>query len=394
MEEAGVSLRGAIAIVGIGETEVGSLRGRGATEICADASRRALADAGLVKDQLDGLITCNPWVESHLYHAEMFAEYLQIFPRYSMTLNAGGATSLAALHHAASAIVTGMCDTVLITSGDNPRTGMTPGETASKMLTTVHPQFDAPYGMGLQGAYAFAARAHMHEFGTTSEQLAAVAVAARYHASLNPGAEMREPIEISDVLNSPVIADPLHVLDCSLWSDGGAAVVVVAAERARDFPQRPVYMLGIGEGHWHEHIFQARSLVTTAASESGPRAYEMAGLGPDDMDFAQVYDCFTSVAIAELEDLGFCKKGEGGPFVADGNAVLGGRLPVNTHGGLLSHSHTGHPGSMFALTEAVTQLRGQGGARQVPGAEVGLVHGQGGVLSSHCTLILGNEVSG
>jgi acetyl-CoA acetyltransferase len=248
--------------------------------------------------------------------------------------------------------------------------------------------------MGLQGAYAFAARAHMHEFGTTSEQLAAVAVAARYHASLNPSAEMRQPIEISDVLDSPVIADPLHVLDCSLWSDGGAAVVVVAAERAPHFPQRPVYMLGIGEGHWHEHIFQARSLVTTAASESGPRAYEMAGLGPNEMDFAQVYDCFTSVAIAELEDLGFCKKGEGGPFVADGNAVLGGRLPVNTHGGLLSHSHTGHPGSMFALTEAVTQLRGEAGARQVPGAEVGLVHGQGGVLSSHCTLILGNEVSG
>ncbi len=386
-------LRGSIAIVGVGETEVGALHGRGATELCADASRRALADAGLKKDVIDGLVTCNTWVESHLYHAEMFAEYLQVFPRFSMTVNAGGATSLAALHHAASAILTGMCDTVLIASGDNPRTGMTPAETAISMLSTVHPQFDAPYGMPLTGSYAMAARAHMHEFGTTSEQLAAVAVAARSHAELNPSAEMRQPIEVRDVLESPLVADPLHQLDCSLWSDGGAAVVVTAAERARDFPHAPVYLLGIGEGHWHEHLFQARSLVTTAASESAPRAYEMAGVGPSDVDFAEVYDCFTSVAIAELEDLGFCKKGEGGPFVEDGNITLGSTLPVNTHGGLLSHSHTGHPGSMFALTEAVTQLRGDAGKRQVEAAEVGLVHGQGGVLSSHCTLILGTEAT-
>ena len=154
-----------------------------------------------------------------------------------------------------------------------------------------------------------------------------------------------------------------------------------------------MYLLGVGEGHWHEHLFQARSLVTTAASESGPRAYRMAGVGPSDIDFAEIYDCFTSVAIAELEDLGFCKKGEGGPFVEGGNITLGNALPVNTHGGLLSHSHTGHPGSMFALTEAVTQLRGDAGKRQVERPELGLVHGQGGVLSSHCTLILGTEAA-
>ncbi len=386
-------LRGSIAIVGMGETEVGALHGRGAVELCADASRRALADAGLGKGDFDGLITCNTWVESHLYHAEMFSEYLQVFPSYSMTVNAGGATSLATLHHAASAILTGMCETVLITAGDCPRTGMTPAETATSMLRTVHPQFDMPYGMPLTGAYAMAARAHMHEFGTPSEQLAAVAVSARQHAALNPAAEMREPITIRDVLESPMASDPLHALDCSLWSDGGAAVVVTAAERARDFPNRPVYLLGIGEGHWHEHLFQARSLVTSAASESAPRAYAMEGLDSADMIFAEIYDCFTSVALVELEDLGFCKKGEGGPFVENGNITLEGSLPVNTHGGLLSHSHTGHPGSMFALTEAVTQLRGEAGARQVPGAEVGLVHGQGGVLSSHCTVILGREAS-
>jgi acetyl-CoA acetyltransferase len=384
-------LRGSIAIVGIGETEVGALHGRGATEICADASRRALADAGLTKDKCDGLITCNTWVESHLYHAEMFAEYLQIFPRYCMTLNAGGATSLAALHHAGSAILSGLCDTVLITSGDCPLTGMTPLQTMESMTTTIHPQFEAPYGMPLFGGYALAARAHMHEFGTTPEQFAAVAVAARDRAVLNPAAQSREPIEISDVLASPMVSDPLHQLDCSLWSDGGAAVIVTAAERARDFPGRPVFMLGIGEGHWHEHLFASRSLVSCAASESGPRAFEMAGLRPDDVDVAEIYDCFTSVAIVELEDLGFCKKGEGGPFVESGSIALGGSLPLNTHGGLLAHSHTGHPSSLFSLTEAVTQLRGAGGERQVEGAEVALVHGQGGVLSSHCTVILGTE---
>jgi acetyl-CoA acetyltransferase len=388
-----VQLRGSLAIVGIGETEVGSLPGHGSTEICVDAARRALADAGLEKERIDGLITCNPWVERHLYHAEMVSEYMQIFPRYTMTLNAGGAGSYAALHHAATAILAGLCDTVLITAGDNPRTGLSMLEIVESVSSTLHPQFEAPYGMGVQGFYALAARAHMHEFGTTSEQLAAVAVDARRHAALHPGAELREPIEIRDVLESRVVADPLHQLDCSLWSDGGAAVVVTAAERARDFPHRPVYMLGIGEGHWHEHLTAARSLVTSAASESGERAYAMAGLGPADMDFANVYDCFTSVAIVELEDLGFCKKGEGGPFVADGNIRLGAALPVNTHGGLLCHSHTGHPGSMFALTEAVIQLRGDAGERQVAGAEVGLAHAQGGVLSSHCTVILGRELS-
>ncbi len=388
-----MSLRGSVAIVGMGETPVGALPDRGSTELSAEAARLALADAGLTKDDIDGLITCNPWVEPHLYHAEMFSEYMQVFPRFCMTLNAGGATTLTAVLRAASAIATGVCDTVLMTHGDNPRTGMTGLETLAKMTTTMNPQFELTYGVPLTNGYAMAGRAHMHEYGTKPEHFAQVAASARAHASLNPAAEMREPITVEDVLNSRVVADPLHALDCSLWSDGGAAVVIVAAERAQDFPNKPVYFLGCGEAHWHEHLFQARSLTTTAASESAPRAFEMAGAGPADMDFAQVYDCFTPVLLMELEDLGFCPKGEGGPFVENGNIELGGTIPVNTHGGLLSHSHTGHPGSMFALTEAVTQLRGTGDARQVEGAEVGLVHGQGGVLSSHATLILGTEAA-
>jgi acetyl-CoA acetyltransferase len=202
---------------------------------------------------------------------------------------------------------------------------------------------------------------------------------------------MQEPISIDDVLNSRMIADPLHLLDCSLVSDGGAAIVLTSAERAKDFPNRPVYVLGVGEGHGHEHITQARSLTTSAAVESGRRAFRMAGIGPADIDVAQIYDCFTPVVLIELEDLGFCKKGEAGAFVASGETALGGSLPMNTNGGLLSHCHPGNPGSMFALTEAVAQLRGDSGERQVNGAETALVHGQGGIMSSHATLILGCE---
>jgi acetyl-CoA acetyltransferase len=181
------------------------------------------------------------------------------------------------------------------------------------------------------------------------------------------------------------------LLDCSLVSDGGAAIVLTSRERARDFKQRPVYLLGVGEGHGHEHISAARSLTTSAAVDAGRRAYAMAGVGPKDIDFAQLYDCFTPVVLIELEDLGFCAKGEAGPFVAAGHTAPGGSLPVNTHGGLLSHTHPGNPGSMFALTETVMQLRGQAGERQVAKADLALVHAQGGIMSSHCTIVLGRE---
>jgi acetyl-CoA acetyltransferase len=233
----------------------------------------------------------------------------------------------------------------------------------------------------------------MDTYGTTPEQFAAVAVEARRHAARNPAAQMRDPISIDDVLNSRMIADPLHLLDCSLVSDGGAAVILTSAERAKDYRHHPVFLLGAGEGHSHEHISQAHELTASAAAESGQRAFRMAGLAPADIDLAGIYDCFTPVVLVELEDLGFCTKGEAGAFVAAGETALEGSLPMNTHGGLLSHCHPGHPGAMFALTEAVTQLRHAATGRQVPDAEVALVHAQGGIMSSHSTLILGRERS-
>ncbi|HUG04071.1 MAG TPA: acetyl-CoA acetyltransferase [Steroidobacteraceae bacterium] len=385
------TLRGKAAIVGAADTEVGVIAGMGATELCIDAILRALRDAGIGKDAVDGLVTCNSMAEPLLYHAEAMAEYLQIFPRYCVSVGAGGGTTFTALHQAASAIASGICSTVVVAMADSLRSGMSRERALAMQSSSGHPEFERPYGAPVPGYYALIARAHMHEYGTTPAQLAAVAVSARKHAARNPAAEKRAPISIADVLESRLIADPLHLLDCSLVSDGGAAIVMTSAERARDFRHPPVYLLGAGEGHSHEHISQARSLTTSAAADAGRRAFAMAGLGPADVDLAQLYDCFTPVVIIELEDLGFCAKGEGGAFVAAGNIAPGGALPVNTHGGLLSHCHPGNPGSMFALTEAVLQLRGQAGGRQLAKADIALVHGQGGIMSSHCTIVLGRE---
>ncbi|MGI9295509.1 MAG: acetyl-CoA acetyltransferase [Pseudomonadales bacterium] len=385
------ALRGKVAIVGAADTEVGVVPHLRATELCVDAACRALADAGIDKQSVDGLITCNSMAAPIMYHAEAIAEYLQIFPRYCISVGTGGGTTFSLLHHAASAIVTGMADTILIAMADSLRSGLTREQAMLTQSSTGHPEFEQPYGPTVPAYYALIAQAHMAEFGTTSEQFAEIAVACRQHAAKNPAAQMRESISVDDVLASRMIADPLRLLDCSLVSDGGAAIIMTSAERARDFPHAPVYLLGVGEGHGHEHISQARSLTTSAAVESGARAFAMSGLTLRDIDFAQLYDCFTPTVLVELEDLGFCGKGEGGAFVESGAIRPGGQLPVNTHGGLLSHCHPGNPGSMFALTETVWQLRHQAGERQVAGAETALLHAQGGIMSSHTTAILGRE---
>jgi acetyl-CoA acetyltransferase len=385
------SLRGKVAIVGVADTEVGVLPGRTPMELCVDAALAALADAGIDKSAVDGLVTCNAMAQPLLYHAEAMAEYLQIFPRYCISVGAGGGTTFSILHHAASAIATGMADVVLIAMADSMRSGLTRDQAMLVQSSTGHPQFEQPYGPTVPAYYALIARAHMATYGTTAEQLAAIAVAGRAWAGLNPAAQMREPITVDDVLASRLIADPLHLLDCSLVSDGGSAIVMTSAERARDFPHQPVYLLGAGEGHGHEHISQAHDLTTSGALESGQAAYAMAGVGPGEIDLAQLYDCFTPTVLVELEDLGFCTKGEGGAFIDSGAIAPGGALPVNTHGGLLSHCHPGNPGSMFALTESVWQLRRTAGDRQVADAETALVHAQGGIMSSHTTLILGRE---
>lgn len=386
------SLRGKVAFIGAADSETGVVPHMSATQLCADAALKAMNDAGVTKDEVDGLITCDSLAEPFLYHSEAIAEYLQIDPKYCLSVGTGGGTTFSLIHHAATAIAQGICDTVLISMADSLRSGLTKEKVMNQQASTGHPQFESPYGPSVPSLYALIARAHMAEFGTTSEQFASISVTARKHANLNPAAQMRELITVEDVVNSRMIADPLHLLDCSLISDGGSAVILTSSERTAKNSSDPIYLLGVGEGHHHEHISQAKSLTASAAVDSGKRAYEMAGLVSSDIDFAELYDCFTPAALIELEDLGFCEKGEGGAFVQSGEIELGGSLPINTHGGLLSHCHPGNPGSMFALTEAIVQLRHQAGERQVSDAEVGLVHGQGGVMSSHTTLILGRGI--
>ncbi len=260
--------------------------------------------------------------------------------------------------------------------------------TGARPATIPEATYESPYGNTLVGAYAMAARRHMHQYGTTSEQLAEIAVVTRRHASLNPLAMYRDLITVQDVLNSRMIADPLHLLDCCVVSDGGGAILVTTEERARDLKQPPIFVLGSSESHTHAQISQMPDLTVTAAAITAPRAFAEAGITPDEIDMAMIYDSFTITVLLLLEDLGFCEKGDGGAFVQEGRIALGGQLPINTDGGGLSSNHPGMRG-IFLIIEATRQLRGQCGPRQVTGAKLAVAHGSGGLLSSQATTILG-----
>ncbi len=383
-----MSLRNKAVIVGVGESDIGKLPHMTGLGLNAQAARRALDDAGLKPCQIDGLLTAYSFTEPYFMLGSVLAEYLGLKPTYSSAIISGGASPAIMLHHAAQAIATGAAKTVLVCTGENRATGQSKDATAAALAAVGHPYFEAPYGVGIPSLYALVARAYMHKYGTTREEMAAVAANTRAHACLHPNAHMKKPITIDDVLASKPISEPLNMLDCCLISDAGGAFIVTSAERSADLPVKPVYLAGIGECHTHEHLLCAPSLTEFGASESGSRAYAMAGLEPDDIDLALLYDCFSIVPIIEMEELGLAPRGRGGTFFLEGKARVGGDLPVNTHGGMLSHAHAGAVGGLMSIIEAVRQLRGEAGARQVKGAETALVHGEGGILSSHCTAIL------
>lgn len=386
------SLRNRVAIVGVGESDIGKVPDMSGLGLNAQAARRALDDAGLKVSDIDGVLTAYSFTEPYFMLGTVLCEYLGLRPRYNASLVVGGATPAVMLRHAAEAIVAGNAQTVLVCAGENRATGQSRDQAVAALMAVGHPYFERPYGPSIPGFYAMISRRHMMEFGTTEEQMAAVAVTARHHASLHPNAHMRKPVTVADVMASKPIADPLKMLDCCLLSDAGGAFIVTSAERARDLKGQPAYLAGIGEYHTHEHIMCAPSLTEFGALESGQAAYRMAGLGPQDVDVAQLYDCFTVVPMIELEELGLCERGESGSYYEKGQArVGGGRVPINTHGGMLSHAHAGAAGGLFGIVEAVRQLRGGLGPRQVEGAEVALVHNEGGILSSHCTLVLTKE---
>ncbi|HEU5152358.1 MAG TPA: acetyl-CoA acetyltransferase [Iamia sp.] len=389
-------LRGAAAIVGVADAADASGQIPGTVpQIEARMIREALADAGLTLADVDGVAINNPvgWAAS----LEL-AERLGITPRWTDTTQTGGSSFEIHVQHAAAAIALGLAEVVVVVYAATPRSDFKRGtggwgSRANAAGVTPNMEWEFPHGLRLpMGAYALAASRHMHEFGTTSEQLAEIAVQTREWAAMNPRARLQDPITVEDVLASPMEASPLHKLDCCLVTDGAGAVVLTSTERARGLAKPPVAVLGAGVGHTHSMISQMPDLTTTGGVVSGREAFRIAGLGPADVDVVELYDSFTITVLLALEDLGFCPKGEGGAFVADGPLRPGGALPGNTNGGGLAYTHPGQYG-IFLLVEAVRQLRGEAGPRQVPGAEVAVAHGSGGVLSAMATVVLGTEAT-
>ncbi len=381
-------MRGSVAIAGVGLAGCGEAPGWSEMEIAAAAAKNALDNAGLTARDVDGIVIAS----TNIFMSGLaLAEHLGVRPKFTESSMVGGSSFVGHLIPAMLALNAGLCDTILVAYGSNQRTGTGRSE-AGRHKMALDPQVvEHPYKpFNPPTSYALAAARHMHQYGTTRAQLAEIAVAARKWAQLNPEAFAREPLTVDEVLESRMVSDPLSVRDCCLVTDGGGAYVLTRAERAQALQKAPAYLLGVGAAHWHRQISSMPDLTVTAATESGERAFEMAGLAPQDVDVVELYDAFTINTLLFLEDLGFCKKGEGGAFVSGGRIAPGGSLPVNTNGGGLSCVHPGMYG-IFLLIEAVRQLRGEAGQRQVQDAAVALAHGNGGVLSSQITAILGTQ---
>ncbi|WP_296259667.1 MULTISPECIES: acetyl-CoA acetyltransferase [unclassified Pseudomonas] len=373
--------RGRTAIVGAAVYGMGESPGQRSLDLAAHAALRALADAGLQLSEVDALFVCTP---DDALSGLSAAEYLGIQPRFTENNRTGGSAFHSHVITAALMLDAGYCDTALIMYGSNQRTA-----SGGLVSMRVPSPYEKPYRpLTPLSSYALAASRHMHQFGTTREHLAEVAVAARNWAKLNPDAFMREDLSIEDCLRARLVSDPLSVRDCCLVTDGAAAIVMTRVDRARDLKSEPVYVLGGAAATWYSGVDQATDLTVTAARESGKRAYAIAGVSPQDIDVVQVYDAFTINTLLFLEDLGFCPKGEGGRFVSGGHIGPGGGLAVNTNGGGLSCCHPGMYG-LFTLVESCQQLRGEAGQRQVRDANLALAHANGGTLSSQATMILG-----
>jgi acetyl-CoA acetyltransferase len=378
--------RGGAAIVGAAESDLGQVaEGFNVIDLMAQGITRALDDCGLTLRDVDGLFCATTQARTS---GLSLAEYLGISPSYIDTTILGGSSFEFHVAHALAALQLGLCRVAVIAYGSTQRTV---GRRQAS-VREINP-YETPFRPFLPPtAYAMAASRHMHQYGTTREQMAAVAVAARQWALLNPAAWEKKPLTIADVLGARIISYPFTVRDICLVTDGGGAIVMTTPERARSLKKPPVYVLGCGSAITHANISSMPDLTVTGALESGRQAYAMAGLKPADIDVLELYDAFTINTILFLEDLGFCPKGEGGPFVTGGRIAPGGSLPVNTNGGGLSYCHPGMYG-LFLLIEAVRQLRGECGARQVAGAETAIAHGNGGVLSSQSTVILGTAAT-
>jgi acetyl-CoA acetyltransferase len=378
--------RGSVAVVAAAESALGQVAaGTTPVDLMAQATRRALDECGLTLSDIDGVFTNCAQLRMPTLS---LCEYLGLKPRYQDGTGIGGSSFMTHVQHAMLAIEHGLCEVALIAYGSTQRTV----SRAAASPREFNP-YETPYKPFMPAsAYALAASRHMYQFGTTRENLAEVAVAARQWALLNPVAWEKEPLTIEQVLGARMVSYPLTVRDCCLVTDGGGAIILTSAARAKGLRQKPAFVLGVGECLSHASISNMADLTVTGAAQSGAIAYAMAGVSAGEVDAAQVYDAFSINTILFLEDLGFCPKGEGGRFVSGGAIAPGGVLPVNTSGGGLSYCHPGMYG-LLVLIEAVRQVRGDAGARQVAGCDVALAHGNGGVLSSQVTVLLGSSAT-
>ena len=380
--------RDTVAIVGVAESDFGTVPDKTVHELHAQAAIRAVEDAGIDRDEIDGLFSCGG---ADALHVLQLSEYLGIHPRFLDSTQVGGSSWETFIEHAVLALEAGRCSTALLVYGSTAKSDVARRlRSADAAFSPRGPnQYEAPFGPTLISKYALVARRHMYQYGTTPEQLAAIAVATRKNATRNPLAVMQEPITVEDVLGSRLIADPLHLLDCCLRTDGGGAVLLTTAERARSLRKPPVWVIGMGSAESHLSLSQMEDMTVSPAVRSGAAAFAEAGITPADVDVLQLYDAFTIMVLLTLEALGFCKPGEGGPFVEDGKLAYDGALPTNTDGGGLSSNHPGMRG-LFLLIEATRQLRGESTA-QLPDPRIAVCNATGGFMS-HCgTIVLARE---
>ncbi|HUH85548.1 MAG TPA: thiolase domain-containing protein [Stellaceae bacterium] len=389
-----MSIKGKAYIAGIFEHPTRHAPDKSLAQLHAEVAQGALADAGLVKDDIDGYFCAG---DAPGLGPLSMVDYMGLKLRHMDSTDVGGASYTVHVAHAAEAIAAGKCSVALVTLAGRPRAEGVQTGTAPRAPNAAAPDaaFEAPFGPVTTNMYAMCAMRHMHEFGTTSEQLAWVKVAASHHAQHNPHAMLREVVSVEEVVNSPVIADPLHRLDCCVISDGGGALIVVAPEVAKTLKRPKVKLIGAGEAPKHTMSGKV-DLTYSGGVWSGPGAFAEAGVTPADIKYASIYDSFTITVVMTLEDLGFCAKGKGGRFVADGNLISGtGKLPFNTDGGGLCNNHPGNRGSMTKVIEAVRQLRGEAHpAVQVKNCDLALAHGTGGSLGTRhasATLIMERE---
>ena len=383
-----MTISGRTAVAGVGVTTFGRLAGRSAWSLQAEAVRNALADAGLTKDDVDGLLTEPQFGEPLLLHGHVLGRMLGLKTNYLSTKSIGGATAISLVQEAAMAIDNGLCEVAVCVFGDNAKTGL---PMLFGLAQMGRGQAD-DIAFGMAGGAAMEARSAMryrHEFKVSDEMFGSVAIAFRDHATRNPNAQYREPLMMEEYLAAPFIAEPFRRYDCAVTTDGAVAVVVTSAERARDLAKPPAYVAGMGQGHNLDALKDPTHYTHFAGARSSARAFEMAGVATDDVDVAELYDCFTSTVLITIEDYGFCKKGEAGPFALEGNLQLGGELPMNTSGGLLSE---GDLTGWNHVAEGVRQIRGES-TSQVQGAEVCAVSGHGGFQAAHATLVLTKEPS-